>query len=518
MQITNVPALKINKLTHEQFKRAIEAGRINDNEMYLTPDNAEPYIIPMVQHHRPEFSDEFNFSGEELLEVTYNNRPIFIFLQDAKNYSLYSFAKYYDDESMWKFSRSYTEDGSIGVSEITIDYDGNIGAGSISNETDKQSIQVLNDEVQALDSNIKTLSKINQSTYNLSIGYGIIPLENAGELLSVANNGNIIVAMYEYALYTSLDGGQTWPYKQNLSAADGEIVYGNGKFVIANSNGNAYYSEDGINWTSGTEDHSSCIAFGNGYFITTYDRYAYYSTDGITWTQGGTIGDYNGDRIIYIPSAQAFMILGPQGDYSVSTDNGITWTQHSSQGGFDSDSLYCITNAHIIFVKKFDSNFVTFTYSTNALNFSTKQFNNQDDIISSILYNPNTDIITIFGLGGENLGYYLKASELETIEDTVLPNITPPTAPILWESSYCYNDVSKKVVAFGDIINGDANMRVFVSDGIDFSNNASIEYNGQVVTEKVKQGLNIPTYIYSTEDLTAGVSELPEGTIYIVYE
>ena len=39
MQITNVPALKINKLTHEQFKRAMEAGRINDNEMYLTPDD-----------------------------------------------------------------------------------------------------------------------------------------------------------------------------------------------------------------------------------------------------------------------------------------------------------------------------------------------------------------------------------------------------------------------------------------------------------------------------------------------
>jgi hypothetical protein len=150
--------------------------------------------------------------------------------------------------------------------------------------------------------------------------------------------------------------------------------------------------------------------------------------------------------------------------------------------------------------------------------FSTKSFNDENNEIVSVLYNPNTDIITIFGLGGENLGYYLKDSELETIEDTVLPNITPPTATILWEKLYCYNNVSKKVVAFGNIINGDANMCVFVSDGIDFSNNASIEYNGQVVTEKVKQGLNIPTYIYSTEDLTAGVSELPEGTIYIVYE
>jgi phosphoribosyl 1,2-cyclic phosphodiesterase len=38
MNITNIPTLKINKLTQEQYDREFLAGRIDETALYLTPD------------------------------------------------------------------------------------------------------------------------------------------------------------------------------------------------------------------------------------------------------------------------------------------------------------------------------------------------------------------------------------------------------------------------------------------------------------------------------------------------
>lgn len=40
MITTNVPTLKINKLTQAQYERELANGNINENEIYLTPDNS----------------------------------------------------------------------------------------------------------------------------------------------------------------------------------------------------------------------------------------------------------------------------------------------------------------------------------------------------------------------------------------------------------------------------------------------------------------------------------------------
>lgn len=40
MITNNLSTLKINKLTQAQYNRALSEGRINDNELYLTPDNS----------------------------------------------------------------------------------------------------------------------------------------------------------------------------------------------------------------------------------------------------------------------------------------------------------------------------------------------------------------------------------------------------------------------------------------------------------------------------------------------
>lgn len=38
MNIKNLSTLKINKLTKEQYERELAAGRIDENALYLTPD------------------------------------------------------------------------------------------------------------------------------------------------------------------------------------------------------------------------------------------------------------------------------------------------------------------------------------------------------------------------------------------------------------------------------------------------------------------------------------------------
>ena len=41
MKTTDISTLKINKLTQEQYDAAVVAGTINENELYMTPDNNE---------------------------------------------------------------------------------------------------------------------------------------------------------------------------------------------------------------------------------------------------------------------------------------------------------------------------------------------------------------------------------------------------------------------------------------------------------------------------------------------
>lgn len=40
MITTNIPTLKIHKLTQEQYERELAAGNIDENALYLTPDSS----------------------------------------------------------------------------------------------------------------------------------------------------------------------------------------------------------------------------------------------------------------------------------------------------------------------------------------------------------------------------------------------------------------------------------------------------------------------------------------------
>lgn len=73
MITTNVPILKIHKLAQAQYDRELANGNIDENALYLTPDegnSAGSYIIPI--NGDLEFDSSFSFSWEELLTAIDN--------------------------------------------------------------------------------------------------------------------------------------------------------------------------------------------------------------------------------------------------------------------------------------------------------------------------------------------------------------------------------------------------------------------------------------------------------------
>ena len=73
MITTNVPILKIHKLAQAQYDRELANVNIDENALYLTPDegnSAGSYIIPI--NGNLEFDSSFSFSWEELLTAIDN--------------------------------------------------------------------------------------------------------------------------------------------------------------------------------------------------------------------------------------------------------------------------------------------------------------------------------------------------------------------------------------------------------------------------------------------------------------
>jgi len=112
-------------------------------------------------------------------------------------------------------------------------------------------------------------------------------------------------------------------------------IYVNGKFIAVTESHTSpikYYvmtSTDGINWES-TEMLSSVgdIVYGNGiYVIRSNARSVYVSTDGEQWESYSTGADSNLKRIKYIESLQKFILLEDTRNMLESSD-GMNWTVH----------------------------------------------------------------------------------------------------------------------------------------------------------------------------------------------
>lgn len=145
-----------------------------------------------------------------------------------------------------------------------------------------------------------------------------------------------------------------------------DVTYGNNTFIAVGFDGYAYYSVDGINWTSSDSTISNnlkAIIYENNMFITVGESGAtYYSLDGIDWYAGRTCGSNMLNNITY--GNNIYVIVGDKGVTYHSTD-GINW---SEGGTCDSNDLSSVIYANNIFVATSDEG-VTY-HSTDGINWS----------------------------------------------------------------------------------------------------------------------------------------------------
>ena len=88
MKTEDLSTLKINKLTQKQYDKALQEGRINENELYLTPDNIGANGLPT----HPDFNSVFVKDENNLSEfggTYYNDGIIERETLDGNNYSYY---------------------------------------------------------------------------------------------------------------------------------------------------------------------------------------------------------------------------------------------------------------------------------------------------------------------------------------------------------------------------------------------------------------------------------------------
>jgi hypothetical protein len=76
------------------------------------------------------------------------------------------------------------------------------------------------------------------------------------------------------------------------------VAWRDGRFVAVGRNGIARWSDDGLNWSSGTvPDNASlsgAMAWSGGFAAGGFDRYCYVSADGVVWTKGGYVQSMSG--------------------------------------------------------------------------------------------------------------------------------------------------------------------------------------------------------------------------------
>lgn len=115
-------------------------------------------------------------------------------------------------------------------------------------------------------------------------------------LLDIAYGNGRFVVVCSHSIDCSEDG-ITWTSDDSDASSYNGIAYGNGKFVVIGDypNGNRFakYSEDGITWKIGNKFYINCsasIAYGGNKFIVLFDEgEATYSEDGINWSSRITL-------------------------------------------------------------------------------------------------------------------------------------------------------------------------------------------------------------------------------------
>lgn len=93
----NLSTLKIHKLTQVQYERELAAGRIDENALYLTPDDENYYTDAEIDTLLADKSDtththtvsEISDLAENLLDLTYPIGAIYLSVNSTSPASLF---------------------------------------------------------------------------------------------------------------------------------------------------------------------------------------------------------------------------------------------------------------------------------------------------------------------------------------------------------------------------------------------------------------------------------------------
>lgn len=347
MITSNLSTLKINKLTQAQYDRELEAGNIDPNALYLTPDeeiDLSPYATIEQLDNTLSAALFFKFSSMHMpanvqwSDVTYGGGK---FVAIAKNSNI---AAYSTDGMNWTQTTLPAEAQWVRVVYgagvfVAVTYFNNVCA---------YSYDGINWHQSSMTTNLKNTSLVFDESYYIFYavpeegtaykytmdgsdwGMDTLPVEAmwtdmtfdgseciivarysnkivtgnlaswttrtydgpSGGLVAVASNGNgLTVALGAegtgYACWTN--DRSTWHGVSVANKPWMDITYGNGKFVaVASGTNSAMYSIDGANWV---EVKLPCVAswtnvsYGNGVFTASAweSNVVAVSNDGVTW-------------------------------------------------------------------------------------------------------------------------------------------------------------------------------------------------------------------------------------------
>ena len=160
---------------------------------------------------------------------------------------------------------------------------------------------------------------------------GILP--SSGNWLSITyGNGTFLAtgASSDIAIY-SVDGFNWKKIVLPLSAYWKYSSYGNGKFVLLDNYENEVYSDNLVDWKSGTTasiEYQYCVNYVGSMFISYTSRggpslEGAYSIDGISWTKFNMPSEENWCDVAY---GNGKFVTTNSGYTAAYSDDGITWT------------------------------------------------------------------------------------------------------------------------------------------------------------------------------------------------
>ncbi|MEL7566705.1 MAG: immunoglobulin-like domain-containing protein, partial [Dehalobacterium sp.] len=139
-----------------------------------------------------------------------------------------------------------------------------------------------------------------------------------GQFIAVGNTGAILTS----------SNGTAWISRASGTIADlQDIAFGEGKYVTG-GNGAARISSNGISWSTPEGLITlKTVAYGNGGFVA-LSQYgeAFNSDDGVNWTNCGRLYQYSKYPTDMIYAGGKFVAVGGYGEIYLSSDNGKEWT------------------------------------------------------------------------------------------------------------------------------------------------------------------------------------------------